>query len=412
MSVLDSRVTPEGYRGVSTVEYLQHIKNKLLEIESEMDLSAHTMDGMTIAIYSEILGILDEGLEAAYNSKNVNLAKGYELDVLSLLTGKKRRSATASRVELKFSGSPNLVISNSYEFTDVNNNHKWILEDVVTLDGNGDGTGNATCSTLGLINVDPDTITVSSKSISGLDSVTNPTIPFELGSNEQNDESLRRERNKTVSIGGTSQLDAMYSHLHNITGVTDVMILENKTGSTDSNGLPAHSVAVLVDGGSDEEIALAIFRSKTIGCNLFAITDTDPNTPDNTVVITDVYDKYENNKLTITFSRPIMVDISITVYVKSDGSLPEDAETQIKNKIMEYVIGDLELTGFNTTGYQVGEDVGVSQIATPVNFYIGALGNSYIEFIQINDKTYGQKVDIAKYEKASFSFDRITVNIS
>ena len=404
MSVLDTRITPEGYQGYTQNEYHAYIVERMLEIDPNMNLSDSSVDGMIIAIQAELFARLDEGLEAAYNSKNPNLARDYELNVISLLTGKQRRAATASVVELTFDGSEGTVIPSGALFAD-SQDRQWRTLSEVIIGSSETGSAQAACQTLGAVVVDLNEITRFIDTIGGIKSVTNNKLAA-VGSDEQSDESLRRERNRSVAIGGTSQVDAMYSHLYNTDGVIDALIINNFTNQTDVNGVPAHSIAVLVDGddATDAEIALAIFRSKTIGCGFHGL-----GTP---VTVVDVFDKNEKSAIDVTFGRAVKINMIITLQIHNDGTLPLNIDTLIKNAIVAYAKGELPTNQFNRTGYQMAEDVAVNQLITPINFELGQYGNSYVQTIDVNGYGYGGVVPISIFQKAHFDANNISIELT
>jgi len=50
--------------------------------------------------------------------------------------------------------------------------------------------------------------------------------------------------------------------------VTEAMVYENDTDSTDSNGIPSHSIWCIVRGGVDSGIANAIYVKRNAGCGM------------------------------------------------------------------------------------------------------------------------------------------------
>src|SRR5690606_27288991 len=168
--------------------------------------------------------------------------------------------------------------------------------------------------------------------VGGWQTVTNASVATP-GTNRQNDASLRLERAKAVARPGNAQVDNMLGEIFAVNGVRRAVIYENDTDVTDANGLPEHSVAPIVDGGTDAAVALAIFRKKNPGCTLHA--------SGTAVTVPDVYDKYKSNKKDIAFSRPTYIDMVIVVTIQNDGSLPSNADELTRAAILRYAAGDL-----------------------------------------------------------------------
>jgi len=57
-----------------------------------------------------------------------------------------------------------------------------------------------------------------------------------------------------------------------VDGVRSAEVLHNNTSVTDERGIPAHSVEVIVDGGSDEDIAETLFHCVPAGTGMHGNT--------------------------------------------------------------------------------------------------------------------------------------------
>jgi hypothetical protein len=86
--------------------------------------------------------------------------------------------------------------------------------------------------------------------------------------------------------------------------VTRHKLYENDTGSVDINGLPAHSISAIVDGGDVTTIAQTIRGKKGQGVATYGTT---------TIVVPDTW----GNPHPTSFSRPVNVPIyvAITIHV-------------------------------------------------------------------------------------------------
>lgn len=399
-----AEITDTGYEIETQNEYFDKETQLYLDIDSEWNLDPSTPDGLKIASDAETFGNLDETAERAYNSKDPNKANGLELDVVSSITGTVRSPGTPSTVTLQLSGEVGAVIIAGKLAESVVDGTQWATDDDAVIGGGGTVTVQATCTTLGAIQANVGTITQIVNTVGGWQSVTNTTTATS-GSDTQNDSSLRLERNSAVGRPGNNQIDNLIGELFSVTGVRRVSVPENFTGITDGDGLPPHSQAPIVDGGTDEDVALAIFRKKNPGCALYAA-----GTP---VVVPDVYDLYSFNTKDITFSRPIYEDIVVVVNIDNDGSLPGTAGDEVKQAILDYVNGTLfegTQCGFNQVGFGIGEDVKHSRMFTPVNNVIGQYGNSDVDTLTLNAGVVN--VPIAFNELSRWTEANITVVVT
>jgi uncharacterized phage protein gp47/JayE len=320
------------------------------------------------------------------------------------ITGTTRSPGTPSTVALLLSGVAGTVIIAGKLVQSTADGTQWALDENYTIGVGGTIPATATCTTLGAIQANVSTITQIVDTVGGWQSVSN-TATATSGSDVQNDSSLRLERNSAVARPGNNQIDNMIGELFSVTGVRRVSVPENFTGVVDANGLPAHSEAPIVDGGTDEDVALAIFRKKNPGCALHAAGVS--------VVVPDVFDLYPFNTKTITFSRPIAVDIAVIVIIDDDGSLPASAADEVKQAILDYVNGtlfDSAQCGFSQVGFGIGEAVKYSRMFTPINSVIGQYGNSDVDAMTLNAGMIN--IPIAFNELSRWTEANITVTVN
>jgi uncharacterized phage protein gp47/JayE len=95
----------------------------------------------------------------------------------------------------------------------------------------------------------------------GWTSVTNP-LAANVGAAAETDAELRVRQGQSVALPSLTPFDAVDGALANISGVTRHKLYENDTGSVDINGLPAHSISAIVDGGDATTIAQTIRGKK------------------------------------------------------------------------------------------------------------------------------------------------------
>lgn len=397
-------LTPTGYVIKTQNEWFAEERALYLDIDPKWNLDPSTPDGLKLASDAETWANLDEIGQRAYNSKDPNKAKGVDLNIVCSLTGTIRSQGTPSNVTLTLGGVPGTVIIAGRLVESAVDGSQWRTDTNVTIGGGGTVSVNATCTVNGATSASIGTITRIVNTIGGWQTVTNSTVATP-GTNVQNDSSLRLERAKSVSRPGNNQVDNMLGEIFATSGVRRAVVYENFTGAVDANGLPAHSVAPIVDGGTDADVALAVFRKKNPGCSLHA-----SGTP---VTVLNVFDKYPSNKKDITFSRPTYIDMIVAVTVQNDGTLPNDADERIKAAILNYAAGELVAAecGFNVLGFDIGEEVPVSRIYTPVNQVIGQFGNSYITGLTVNTLSGGQ-VAIAFNELSRWTDANITVVVN
>ena len=342
-------------------------------------------------------------LQQAYNSKDPNKASGYDLDVICALTGTVRSEGTASTVTgFVLTGTPGTQVPAGTRFESSVTGYRFTLDQTWTLDSSGTATVDITCTTVGEIEADANTITTIVDTVAGLVSVNNPT-PATPGTAAESDGSLRVKRATAVGRPGNNQIDSMLGELYAVDGTRRVKVYENDTNTTDSNDLPPHSIAPIIDGGTDADVAMAIYTKKNPGVALY-----QAGTP---VSVDVTSPTYPDNVKTIKFSRPKYVDMIIAVTIKNDGSLPSNTQDLIRDAFIEFASGGLVPAefGFKVDGFDIGETVPYSTLYTPINKVIGQYGNSYVQTLTVNGGT--TNVAIAFNELSRWTSSNITVTL-
>lgn len=400
-----AEVTSTGYKLKTQNEWFDEEKEMYLDIDPLWNLDPSTPDGLKLAHDAEVFSVLDETLQQAYNSKDPNKASGVDLDVIASLTGTSRSEGTASTVTgfvLSGVASPLTTVPAGTIFESVTTGSRWTLDQQWTLDSSGQAVVNITCTVVGPTEADAGTITRIITTVPGLTSCNNPS-PATPGTEIESDSSLRVKRATAVGRPGNNQIDSMLGELYAVDGTRRVKVYENDTNTTDSNGLPPHSIAPIIDGGTDADVAMAIYIKKNPGVALY-----QAGTP---VSVDVTSPTYPDNVKTIKFSRPEYVDMIIAVTIKNDGSLPSNVQDLIRDAFIEFAAGGLVPAefGFKVDGFDIGESVPYSTLYTPINKVIGQYGNSYVQALTLNGGT--TNVTIAFDELSRWTSSNITVTL-
>lgn len=174
------------------------------------------------------------------------------------------------------------------------------------------------------------TLTSVYQAIPGWDTITN-AADGTMGSNVESRADFEYRRRNSVAINGKGTPQAIYAAVFDLLDVLDVYVKDNPSGNTVNTGptnypiLP-HSVYVAVVGGTDAEVAAAIWRKKDTGC------DYNGNT---TVTVTDDAGySYPQPTYTVKFERPAALPVLFAVSLVDDPSLPSDIVQRVKAAII------------------------------------------------------------------------------
>ena len=312
-------------------------------------LDPDSKDGQMIALYA--LGIHDANNTAiaVYNGQSPATGIGNGLSSNVKINGIYRDPANNSTVDLLITGTIGLEIING-SARDANS-IIWTLPASVVIGTDGTVLVTATCATAGAVAALAGTVTGINTPTRGWISVTNPNAAT-VGSAVETDAALRIRQAQSVALSSVTPFDALDGAIANIPGVTRHKLYENDTGSVDANGLPAHSITAVVDGGNATEIATILVRKKGQGV-----------TPNGSTVIV-VPDKY-GNPHDVGFNRPVPVPVYIAISLQAFTGYTTQIGEDIKTAIAAYI-----------NALTIGDDVLLSRVYSPANLGVVSGGES------------------------------------
>ncbi len=385
-------VTPEGFNRKRLDQLLLELNDEVKSIFGDnFNVSPESPDGQINGVISESNANLWELGNEAYDAFNPSAATGVSLSNLVQLNGLKRLAAASSRTQITLSGTPNTTVPAGSLVSTNDTGDQFSTELSVTLDGGGSGVVFVSSVEVGPIVALAGTITIIDTPITGWDSCTN-SADATVGRNEETDIELRSRREQSVSRDAQATIDAIFSAIGNIPGVTSVTVLENDTDVVNGDGLPPHSFQVIVVGGDDIVIADTIWIKKPAGITSFGST---------TVQINDS----QGTPHDISFSRPTTVDIYVEVDITTNTDYPAGGDDLMKQAIVDYANGQL----VEGRGFGLSDDVIYTRLYTPIN----SIQGHEIDALRIGlsaSPTGEVNIPIAATEVSNFLVTNIVVN--
>lgn len=235
-----------------------------------------SQDGQWLAIISLAFFDLEQLLIAVFNSMSPQFAQGAQLSSMVKINGLARLIPSQSTASVNVVGVAGTVISAGVVQDQAGN--LWSLPPNVTIPGGGSISVTATAQQFGAIVAAPNTITNIFTPTQGWQSVTNPAAAIP-GAPVETDFALRQRQSVGVGLPAQTPVQAIIAAVQNIPGVARAKIYENPTNATDSNGLPPHSICVVVQGGVPGTIAQTIEAKKSPGTGTFGSTSIIVNDP-------------------------------------------------------------------------------------------------------------------------------------
>ena len=377
-----SGLGPTGFEKKRLDEIKQSLDNRLRLVFGEsLNLDPSTPEAQLNGAIAEDLAVLWEMGESLYNSLNPNTASDNALDLVSSFRNTYRKPATATEVVVDFTGAAGTLVPTDTLFSSPD------LPGVpfrLNVAGSVGSQSTLACVEKGANYVGVGKLTEIINPVAGLTGVNNSAEGI-TGTAIESNEDLRQRSNASIARGSSAIVNALYSSISAITTVTKVLVLENNSDITDSNGIPPHGIWVVVSGGSDADIGQAMMDVKSLGSDMKG---------SETVNIADIQGDLHEFK----FSRPTAIPIHVLIDVQELADWTTDIINAIKAKIVE------------KADYTIGQDVFASQLYC----YLNELDGFATRTIDVDTATpaSGNSVTIDVDEVATFDIANITVTNS
>lgn len=344
-------IDANGITVPSYEEILTDLQTKYRGIYGEdIYLGNDSQDGQFLGVLASAYNDCNAVTVAVYNSFSPATAQGNGLSSNVKINGLRRKIPTNSTADVLIVGQVGTTIVNGI-VADVNNN-QWLLPASVVIPVEGEITVTATAREKGAISAAIDTITTIVTPVFGWQSVTNESIATE-GNPVETDAELRVRQSTSTALPSLTVLEGTVGAVANIEGVTRYKGYENDSGTTDGDGIPAHSIAIVVEGGDSTEIATAIAEKKTPGTPTYGTTS---------IVVLDRYGVPN----TINFYRPTDVTIGVKVSITAVFGYTTAYADLIKQAVVDSI---------NALG--IGDDVIVTRLYVPANLPGQAAGSTF-----------------------------------
>lgn len=270
---MPTELSPTGLTIASVQDIVDGIVTDLQSIYgADINVDSNSPDGQLINIFAQAAGDILEVLLDVYNSFSPDSAYGQVLDQRVAINGIARRQGTYTTTPVTITVNqaitlPGLDQTTVTPFTiadNAGNQFQLVTSHVFSASGSASLTFQAFA--IGPTEVTANTITNAVTTILGVTAINNPTtVGTSVGIAEETDAQLRVRRIQSFALASTGPADAVSAALLAIPDVTDAFVVENAT-SSEVAGTPANSIWCIVTGGTDAEIAQAIYAKKGLGC--------------------------------------------------------------------------------------------------------------------------------------------------
>lgn len=245
---------------------------------ADINVGPNSPDGQLIGILAQNIADVLELLVQVYNSFSLESAFGTTLDQRMAMSGIARKQGTYTQayVVVTVSQALNLVGQNAlildpnaqvFTVTDDAGN-QFQLANSYSFVGAGSQSLLFKSVVIGQIQTLPNTITIIFTAQLGVISVNNPTTASDVqGLPEETDPQMKIRQANSYYLQAVGPADAIRAALLSVPDISDAYVVENDTNGT-VDTVPAHSVWVIVNGGTAPEIAQVIYTKKAPGCGM------------------------------------------------------------------------------------------------------------------------------------------------
>ncbi len=384
---LIAEITKTGIVVPTFQEVLSDLKERFRTIYGQdVNLDNDTADGQWVSLIASAINDANAAIASSYAGYSPSTAQGEILSSIVKTNGIKRYISSKSTVDIRCVGQAGINISNG--IVEDENGYRWQLPPAVVMPPEGEITVTATCQTDGAINALPGTVTKIMTPTLGWQMASNPASAS-AGNPIETDAELRRRQTLSVALPSRSVFDGVLAGVADIDGVTAFTGIDNDTNEPDENGIPGHTIAMIIDGGDVKEIAEAIFRKKS------------PGTGTHGKIAEKIKDSYGITH-TVLFSRSEKILVKSRITLIALSGYETDVGESIKQYVADYI-----------NGLSIGESISYTRLYLPASLYGAGIGQSYklisVEIAKMSETLTESDIQIAFNEKAEISTENIEI---
>jgi uncharacterized phage protein gp47/JayE len=354
-------VTDEGFNPKLIGDILTDFETQQkTDFGSQIATHGESVLGQLNATFAAAVAEAWEVLNVVYRSLYPDSATGEALDNVAAITGVTRLPATRSTVTLECGGTAGTLLLAGRVISVDDTGERFRSTVDATIGGGGTVDVVFESENFGPVDMqNGDDLTIETP-VAGWNTV-DANEDAELGDNLETDAELRLRRADLLRFQGAGSIEAIRADVLDVDGIEQCYVRENVSLVTDTYSLPPKSIEVIAQGGTNQDVADAIFSSKPAGI------DTYGHPPqDETETVTDSM----GIDHTINFTRPDPIEIHFVVDVDINATLyPADGDDQIKAAIK--ALGDALRLG-DTLVYErfQAEVFTVSGVVDSTTFYV------------------------------------------
>ena len=256
----------------SLEEIVEDITAKFKSIYGEdINIEQNSPDGQLINIWAQEKKDMLDLFTQYYNNLDPDRVIGIPQQILYKLNGLTINAYTYSYVYVNVTTTQSVTLQGldenienadgtGYTVRDTNGN-RWILASSADIETPGVHLLQFRAAELGSITALPNTINVMETILAGVSGVNNPAGNYITGNTGETSAQFRRRRNQAMAVPSQGFDESTQSQMLNLPNVTQCKVYDNRSDEVDANGIPAHGIWVIVQGGTPDEIGRVIYNN-------------------------------------------------------------------------------------------------------------------------------------------------------
>lgn len=361
---------------------------------NDINLDQNSPDGQVVGIITQISTDLRELLVGINNGFDPDQAQGDLLDQRVTINNIERKGGTYTVQPISITvdrtvilegldADYDLIAGTGYTVQD-NAGTQFILADTTTLTA-GTTSLNFRAKDLGSVNVTVGTITNPVTVVLGVTAVNNPSAALQIGEDQETDAQLRVRRESSIANNSLGYLDGLRGALLAVTGVSEAKVYENVTNAIDADGIAAHGIWCIVEGGANDDIAQVIYAKKSYGADMTGAVEVAIDTASGGV-FTAKFDRPSAENLYIRFD----IQRTVTGYSFDTAGIKSYMEDNIA-----YTIGQFAHTA-TLTASALDAINSLGGGGVPVNVEISLNGSDWYDYLETTTKDNQFTVDSSR----------------
>lgn len=363
-------ISANGLTTQSLEEIRQDLTNQFQNIYGvEINLDQNSPDAQWINILAQEKKDTLDLITQIYNNVDVDAVIGLPQQILYKLNGLTIKAFTYSYCYVNVTVSKSITLQGLDDNIESENGsgftvsdsagNNWILTETSEL-STGTHLLNFRAEQLGNIEASANTINIMQTVLAGVVSVNNPDNNYITGDVGETTAEFRLRRNRTMAVASQGFDESIESQLLNITNVTQAKVYDNRTSET-VDDIPPHTVWVIVEGGTSEEIGRIIYNNIPPGIPMKGEQEA-------------LVEKSNGEIVTVNYDLPNAVNLYVDLKIKRLG------DTIIDEQYIKQVLAK--------TNFNIKESAESSNLTAIVKDIVQETGNPYDVQVSLNGTNY------------------------